>query len=61
MYDMKWIRFNKSQCYNIIRKEISKDIITKIVLENNVSNRSISRMKVDELRIILFTYYYRYN
>ena len=53
--------FNKSQCYRIIRKEISKDIIKKIVLENNLSNRSISRLKLDELRTILFTYLYRYN
>ena len=53
--------FNKSQCYHIIRKEISKDIIKKIVLENNLSNRSISRLKLDELRTILFTYLYRYN
>ena len=52
---------NKSQCYHIIRKEISKDIIKKIVLENNLSNRSISRLKLDELRTILFTYLYRYN
>jgi hypothetical protein len=52
MYDvMKCKSFNKSQCYNILRKELSKDI----------SNRSISRLKLDELRTILFTYYYRYN
>jgi hypothetical protein len=61
MYDMKCIRLNKFQCYNIIRKEISTDILKKIVLENNVSTRSISRMKMDELRTILFNYYYRYN
>ena len=53
--------FDKSQCYHIIRKEISKDIIKKIVLETNVLNRSISRLKLDELRSILFTYLYRYN
>jgi hypothetical protein len=62
MYDvMKCKSFNKSHCYNIIRKEISKDIIKRIVLEYNISNRSISRLKLDELRTILFTYYYRYN
>ena len=62
MYDvMKCKTFNKSQCYNRIRKEISKDIVKEIVLENNISNRSISRMKLDELRTILFTYLYRYN
>ena len=58
MYDvMKCKTFNKSQCYNRIRKEISKDIVKVL----NVSNRSISRLKLDELRTILFTYYYRYN
>ena len=51
--------FNKSQCYHIIRKEVSKDIIKKIVLKNNISNRSLSRLKLDELRSILFTYLYR--
>ena len=62
MYDvMKCKTFNKSQCYNRIRKEISKDKVEEIVLENNISNRSISRMKLDELRTILFTYLYRYN
>jgi len=62
MYDVKQCKFfNKSQCYNIIRKEISTDIFKKIVLENNLSNRSISRLKLDELRTILFTYLYRYN
>ena len=61
MYDMRCIRLNKSQCYNIIRKEISTDIFKKKVLENNVSTRSISRMKVDKSRTILFTYYYQYN
>jgi hypothetical protein len=58
---MKCKSFNKSQCYNRIRKEISKDIVKDIVLENNLSNRSISRLKLDELRTILFTYLYRYN
>ena len=58
---MKCKTFNKSQCYNRIRKEISKDIVKEIVLVNNISNRSISRMKLDELRTILFTYVYRYN
>ena len=58
---MKCKTFNKSQCYNRIRKEISKDKVKEIVLENNISNRSISRMKLDELRTILFTYLYRYN
>ena len=58
---MKCKSFNKSQCYNRIRKEISKDKVKEIVLENNISNRSISRMKLDELRTILFTYLYRYN
>ena len=58
---MKCKSFNKSQCFNRIRKEISKDIIKKIVLEYNLSNRSISRLKLDELRTILFTYLYRYN
>ena len=58
MYDVKQCKyFNKSQCFNRIRKEISKDIIKVL----NVSNRSISRMKVDELRMIVFNYYYRYN
>ena len=62
MYDViKCKFFNKSQCYNIIRKEISKDIFKKIVLENSISNRSTSRLKLNELRTILFTYYYRYN
>ena len=58
---MKCKFFNKSQCYTIIRKEISTDIFKKNVLENNVSTRSISLMKVGELRTILFNYYYRYN
>jgi hypothetical protein len=58
MYDvMKCKTFNKSQCYNRIRKEISKDIVKVL----NVSNRSVSRLKLDELRTILFTYLYRYN
>ena len=62
MYDVKQCKFfNKSQCYNIIRKEISKDIFKKIVLENNISNRYISRLKLNELRTIVFTYLYRYN
>jgi len=58
---MKCKFFNKSQCNTIMRKEISTDILKKIVLENNVSTRSISRMMVNELRTILFNYYYRYN
>ena len=58
MYDVKQCKyFNKSECYRIIRKEISKDIVKVL----NVSNRSISRLKLDELRTILFTYSYRYN
>ena len=63
LYDdvIKCKYFNKPQCYHIIRKEISKDTIKKIVLENNISNRFISRLKLNELRTILFTYYYRYN
>ena len=58
---MKCKIFNKSQCNTIIRKELSTEILKKIVLENNLSNRSISRLKLDELRTILFTYLYRYN
>ena len=62
MYDVKQCKFfNKSQCYYIIRKEISKDIFKKIVLKNNISNRYISRLKLNELRTIVFTYLYRYN
>ena len=58
---MKCKFFYKSQYNTIIRKEISTDILKKIVLENNVSTRSISRMKVNEIRPILFNYYYKYN